>query len=597
MPGLQEWIHNLEEGAGSRTLKLALAIIAFVTLGVCYDFFCYKNFWTQEAMDSAQLARNISEGKGYTTQFIRPLSIHLLEEHHVEKEAIFKAHPDLANPPVYPVLLAGLLKILPVEYVIPESKSFYTYAPELWITAFNQVLFLCAAFMLFLFARRFFDQGVALVSTLVFVGADIFWRFSISGISTMFLVILFLALVWCLALLDQHQADENSRAGKILGLSVVCGVLVGLAGLTRYSFLWLIFPVLVFAALLAPRWRVKAGVTIAATFLVIVSPWIVRNCVVSGTPFGTAGYTLFEEMTPFPEDTLQRSMDPASGFDKLTMNNFGRKFAQNIQNTLNDFPRLGGSWVAAFFLVGLLVAFRNPTLSRLRLFIVASLAVFLVVQAGSRTKLSDISPDVNSENLLVIFAPLVFVYGVAFYFTLLDQTRLPFPGLRQAVTGLLVVLASAQLLFTLAPPKEFPAAYPPYWPPLIQHKVGDAMNEDELMMSDIPWAVAWYGRRQCAWLTLDYDKQFFAIHERSKPVRAIYLTPVTIDSRFRTEILSAYMGAVPKKTWGRFVYETYTRVEAPNGFPLQKLRADLLPEQIFLADRERWQQPPAMLRR
>ena len=44
--------------------------------------------------------------------------------------------------------------------------------------------------------------------------------------------------------------------------------------------------------------------------------------------------------------------------------------------------------------------------------------------------------------------------------------------------------------------------YPPYFPPEIQQIAG-WMKPDELMMSDVPWAVAWYGDRQCVWLSLD----------------------------------------------------------------------------------------------
>ena len=60
-------------------------------------------------MDTAQLARNIADGKGYTTLFIRPLSLYLVQKHNEARQAsapatagadfaqIQAAHPDLAN--------------------------------------------------------------------------------------------------------------------------------------------------------------------------------------------------------------------------------------------------------------------------------------------------------------------------------------------------------------------------------------------------------------------------------------------------------------------------------------------------------------------
>ena len=58
------------------------------------------------------------------------------------------------------------------------------------------------------------------------------------------------------------------------------------------------------------------------------------------------------------------------------------------------------------------------------------------------------------------------------------------------------------------------------------------MKENELMMSDVPWAVAWYGNHQCVWLTLNAKEDFFAVNDNLKPVQALYLTPETMDGKF-----------------------------------------------------------------
>ena len=56
-----------------------------------------------------------------------------------------------------------------------------------------------------------------------------------------------------------------------------------------------------------------------------------------------------------------------------------------------DLPRLGGSWVSAFFLVGLLVPFRRTVLLRLRIFLVVRLGLLIVVQAMGGV-MSDMMP-------------------------------------------------------------------------------------------------------------------------------------------------------------------------------------------------------------
>src|SRR2546422_8346386 len=116
MPLPQDLVHRLVAGRGIRYFRIGLGLLVLVTAVVGYNWRAFRNMSCQEAMDTAQLARNISEGKGYSTLFIRPLSIYLVKRTNQQKPgkalsadpAQLKAmHPDLANPPVYPVLLAG----------------------------------------------------------------------------------------------------------------------------------------------------------------------------------------------------------------------------------------------------------------------------------------------------------------------------------------------------------------------------------------------------------------------------------------------------------------------------------------------------------
>src|ERR1039457_6421641 len=116
MPFLQEIIHKLEAGAGPRFFRIGLAALLVVLITVGYNWRGFKNMACQEAMDAAQVARNISQGKGYTTLVISPLSMYLVNSHARDAGApgrIKEMPPDLANPPVYPVLLAGMMKVLP----------------------------------------------------------------------------------------------------------------------------------------------------------------------------------------------------------------------------------------------------------------------------------------------------------------------------------------------------------------------------------------------------------------------------------------------------------------------------------------------------
>ena len=109
-------------------------------------------------------------------------------------------------------------------------------------------------------------------------------------------------------------------------------------------------------------------------------------------------------------------------------------------------------------------------------------------------------------------------------------------------------------------------------------------------MSDMPWAVAWYGGRKAMWITLDAGgssrSDFFAIHDYQKPIKGLYLTQITMDARFLSETLKGAEGA-----WGRFVLESFFLTNVPAGFPLRQAPRGLTPEQLFLSDRVRWTKP------
>jgi hypothetical protein len=596
----QDWIHKLEEDAWARYLKVTAFCLAILALMVVCDLRAYRNFATPEAMDAAQLARNIAEGNGYTTLFIRPFSLYLVQSHNRAKSAgppasagtdfaqIKTAHPDLANPPMYPVVLAGLMKVLNFHFTAETTKPFWSkngqfrrYQPDFLIAVFNELLLLAVAALTFFLARKLFDAGVARFSAVLVLGCELLGRFSVSGLSTMLLMIIFFGLTWCVLRIEQAASAPQPQPGRLLGLAITAGLLAGVGALTRYAFGWIIIPVTLFLIFFGGRQRVLRALAALGAFILVLTPWVVRNFAVSGTPFGTAGFAIVEGTTVFPGFQLERSIHPDLT-SALWLTPYAHKLLQNARTILQDaLPKLGGSWASMLFLAGLLLNFRSAAVRRMRYFLLMCLAVFIVVQAMGQTQLSEESPEVNSENLLVLLAPLVFIYGVSLFFTLLDQMVLPVRELRYLVEIVFVGLCCAPMLFALLPPKTEPVVYPPYYPPDIQQTAG-WMKENELMMSDVPWAVAWYGQRQCVWLTLDVQDDFYAINDM-KPVQALYLTPKTMDGKFASDWMRAGGDG-----WGNFVLQAVTQNQIPANFPLHQAPTGFLPERLFLTDQERW---------
>lgn len=111
------------------------------------------------------------------------------------------------------------------------------------------------------------------------------------------------------------------------------------------------------------------------------------------------------------------------------------------------------------------------------------------------------------------------------------------------------------------------------------------MKPNELMMSDVPWAVAWYGQHQCAWITIDSQDEFFALNDYIKKVNALYLTMQTMDGRLVTDCFRS-----GKTSWGHFALDATTRNQIPTNFPLRHSPSGsaAISSGLFLTDAERW---------
>jgi hypothetical protein len=599
---LQHLIHAVEVGRFSRWLQFLPLAVAVVGLAVLYDLTEYRGFNSPEAMDAAQVARNVSEGRGFTTDFIRPFSVFLVSKHnhdqHIGELLLTNAvdfaeldgpHPDLANPPVYPAMLAGFMKIWPPEWKTQTRKPFWAaggrflrYQPEFRIAVLNQALLLVVVTLTFFLAKKLLDAPAAWLAAVLTLGADTLWKFSVSGQSTLLLLVLFLGLAWCLARIEELGRAEAPPMKKLFLLAVTTGVLVAAGTLTRYAFGWVIVPVAVFLTLFGGGRRSGLAVAAVLAFGLAMTPWLIRNLAVSGTLFGTAGYAVVEGTFAFPGSRLMQSVNP-----DLTSAYWVRPYVSKLLVNARyifqgDLLQVGGSWVAVLFFAGLLLGLRSITARRLRYFTIMCLGVFAIVQSLGRTQLSAITPEVNSENLLVLLTPLAAIFAVAFFLTLLNQMKTPSPEVRLGVVVLMVLVACQAFLTNLLPPKISPIAYPPYYPPEVQ-KVSAWMRPDELMMSDIPWAVAWYGDHQCVWTTINSQYEFFQFNDYTKQVRALYLTLTTLDGKLFTECLQ---GGVD--SWGNFCLKTVAANQIPPAFPLKVAPYGLL-SGLFLTDRQRWE--------
>lgn len=589
LPPIQEAIHWLEVGPGARALRLLVGVLTLLVLAVWFDSSQMRNFSAPDAMEAAQLARNLSRGEGFTTHVVRPLTIQWVDETQgVDARLNHRAHPDLYSPPLYPLLLAGWMKLLPFDFEV--QTPFWRYQPELLIALLNQVFFLVTVWLAYRLGRRLMNGEAGVLLAILLLASELLWRFSTSGHSTMLLMLLGVGLLWVVATMEEGARTRGRRLKSFLLWGGLAGLLVGLMGLTRYAMVALLLPLTVYGVLFLGR---RAGATVLMAWLVcavVVTPWLIRNYQASGRWFGVGSVALYQETIRFPNARLERTFEPdlsvVGPWDVI------RKGAEGLRSVLgNDLLRLGGGWFGAFFLVGLVGQYGKPALNRMRVFLVFSVATLAVAQAVSRTHVSTLAPGINSENLLVLLTPGVFLVGIGFYQWMLGRFELPYPEFRHVISTVLVLGTGAPLLMGLLPPRVVPITYPPYFPPYLQ-EVSGLLKPSEMLVTDMPWGTAWYGDRQSAWTPMDDRASFFRLHDEHKRVSALLLTPLTTDAAFRKELMQGRDFA-----WSRFALEVMLRTNVVAGFPLRQAWSYGAPSHLFLSDYARWRlsEPPPPL--
>lgn len=593
---IQTALFQIEMGRGKKVIQWVLVVLLAATLSLIYTAGQFRGLNKRESMDMAQLARNIARGEGYTTGVIRPLGIWALQQHGWANNdpRLTQQHPDLYNPPLYPVVLAGLFKLLP-QKIFKYDIVDRVYPPERWvILPFNQLCLLASVLVVFLWGKRLFDRRVALMAALLMLFSDTLWSYGVSGLPTNLLMLLVLLAAYCLYLADQRLNPPEPAEGEpipapprvsvaVIALVLASAVLLGLCFLTRYLSAFLLVPMVIYAARVF-RGRAAAlwASVYVVVFLAVITPWLVRNYQLSGSLLGIARYELIDRTGAFQGEVLQRSYHPELK-DAFSLRGIMSKFLTNARtNLLTNFRLIGSDFLVFFFGVGLLYGFRRDDASRLRRVLLGLIfcAVFGMSLIGSDPERS--GPDVFGSNLLVLFLPLVAIFGVAFFYLLLDRIPFRIKLTRGAAIGGFVLLNVSPMIFTMLPPRRAPFPYPPYLPP-VTRTVADFFESDSLGCSDLPWAMAWDGDRRTVWLPVSMD-EFYEIYDfvASKGFQFVFLTPYILDARPQSEVLHGeYNG------WAGLM-----RGQLPQVFPLKAVT--MLPgmgyqnEQILLADRVRW---------
>ena len=590
---LQDLVFKLDSGFGVQWFRVGLFLLAVLLVILLYTGTQFYGLRSRETMDLGQLGRNLALGRGYVTKNIRPIDLAYLGA--IGKPSLSQGHeviPELWTPPMYPLILSvwfqvvtpqariGLVKQrlqIPAQQLpadLSKLQSLYegargeTLRQDRFMVILAWVFFIADLGLVFWLARELFDRRVALMSVVLCLLCDPLLEACVDGGMLPFLALLVLGLIWLL-LKAQLWAESKSSVYWVAGALVAIGALTGVAILTRYTMICLLVPlaVLLKVSMQKVHWRVKFGFCFG-TVLLVVLPWVAHNTAVAESPFGLARWAVTRIAADDRGEALARLelerqfvLPEAVHWRRVVvraLTNWKKLYRETVKDT-------GASYLIAFFLVALLHRFRRDEALRLHWFVVGVLltVVIWLGLAGPPAK-----------NFLTVFVPIIAIYSAAFFFVMFERLQFRKRWARRGIVGIFVGVNVLPAFLTLLPPRPL-TPYPPYDGGVVA-AISETFNAGDLLASDIPWAVAWYGDRSTVLIPVEEKTYMELLNDKLHIVSGIYLTT------WREWHLDA-------PTVHNFWFSKYDFGHPPsNSFPL-KYRRQLTPDgdQVLWSDRPR----------
>ncbi len=571
MPGpadfIQRSIHAIEEGGFSTWIRRALTFLVVAGLAVFYMVHEFNGLATSQAMDQAQIGRNIASGHLWKTNFIRPRAVGQLQEN--GKNVTTRIWHDTYNAPLPPLVNAFVLRPIKRFWVMGPQEVIYTGDKAI---AFASICFFLASLgLLYLMAIRLFDRRLAMLATWLVLLCDTIWQYSLSGLPQMLMLFLFNGTLYVL----MRAIEAQYRGGAVgiwLGLT---GAGFGLLALSHALTIWIFLGALV-VSIFFFRPRGWAALIILGMFLLLYTPWLVRTYVICGNPMGVAVYSLFDGINQ-SEAAYMRSVD--IDLHEIGPGHFRSKISSNLLmqgNRLLGF--LGWSVVAGAFFVALLHIFKRPETAVLRWMV---FAMWMGGVLGMALYGIHEEQGVAANQLHLLFIPIMTCYGLAYLLVQWNRLEINYRIARIGFITLLYVLCALPLIFTvLFPQPKSGVRWPPYVPPYISvlHRW---MAPEEVTASDMPWAIAWYADRRAIWLP-ETVKTFTEFHDYGvvgAPLNGLYLTPISGSQNTLADILKGEY-----RDWAPMILRSVDLQK----FPLKwATLLGLENECVFFADRDR----------
>lgn len=497
-------------------------------------FLSFRGLESSAAMDQAQIARQIARGEGFTSLMLRPLDV-MTQSKLLGDKVDYTHFAETNYAPLHPYVLSAAVRMGGLddfESARMETEVSNVYNGDRWIAGTSMVFFVASLVLAYLLFRHLFDEVIG--STVVaFMGlSELMLRYAVSGLAQPMMLTFLLAAAYCLA--AAITADERSRKRARLIYVILAFLFIAAVGLSHYIGICLAIGLLVFCGL---YFRPYGFFALIGAVMMVVLLWVPASLYLAPGG-GIVKHLLHSIHFSFGSDdgiALMRSTtDSAVSFNNSQF--FQRLLGYMFGQCGTLFHDMGGIIVTPFFFLALFNRYKRRMAEGIK-WAVFSMWLCTCLGMALFSEPGEISPS----QLSIIFAPFFAAYGTALVFNLLARMQLgtQYKAYRGLTIFCMLLISSGAFMFEL--PKKLHLGiltsargiphFPPYYPPAFNGKLHDMTKAEDIIMTDQPWAVAWYADRRALWLptSLDaYNKDLDPTLSKAKMnVQGVLITPTS----------------------------------------------------------------------
>lgn len=531
-------MHEQSDRNAIHSLRMLLVLLV-TSLCILQLFLTYRGLNNATAMDMAQVARQIARGEGFTTKFIRPIDVWDFSKKAQKQEkdttVDFDHFQEANHAPVYPYILAAAIKLTGYDNFQANRMDETTsniYAGDRVISAVSSFFYLLALLLAYMLLYRLFDDAVALTGVAFMGLSDLLLQYALSGLPQPFMMCLLLAAMHCL--LSATKTYQEDNAMKTILWMLGCFVFMSILCLTCYMCIWCFVGLLVFCGFYFRPSGMYSAIGAGVMLMLFVLPAALYLTPTGGLERKIL-YGMFNGFGSAGAESLMRSASTtAIAFN--TSNFFLRLLGYTFTQFNSMYVNMGAIFTVPFFLLAVFNRFKKPAVEACKW---AVLAMWLCACLGMA--LFGEAKAISEGQLANLFTPYFVAYGTAMVFIILARLQLGtmFNAVRALVIAGMLIISSGLFLFQL--PKQLYMGiwtsargiphFPPYYPAALNVKLHDITNEKDLVVTDQPWAVAWYADRKALWMPRslgDYTRNLEPIFQRSQQnVQGFLITPTS----------------------------------------------------------------------